>query len=246
MRPTTHSATLSPAPHSTATQVPQRATARQLVSQLGGKFSTALGIRLAPKEPAQTFKWLLASVLLGARISSEIAQRTYREFERAGLVSPQAILKAGWRRLVDVLDRGGYARYDEKTATKLLAICKAVIDRYGGDLHAIQLAARDGSDLEQRIMDLGSGIGLVTANIFLRELRGTWPKAKPEPSELVVRAARDLAFLPGRVQDPKRILESLQAAWTADGGTARSFPDFEAALVRHGIALRRRRSKTAR
>ena len=97
--------------------------------------------------------------------------------------------------MVDVLDRGGYVRYDEKTAAKILRICQAVVDRYGGDLHALERAARNPSDLEQRIMDLGSGIGPVTANIFLRELRGIWPKAQPKPSELVVRAARDLGLV---------------------------------------------------
>jgi hypothetical protein len=115
-----------------------------------------------------------------------------------------------------------------------------------GDLRAIERAARDPADLEQRILDLGSGIGPVTANIFLRELRGLWPKAQPKPSELVVRAARDLGFVPARVRDPGRILERLRARWAADGGRAADLPDFEAALVRHGIALRRCRPKAPR
>ena len=85
-------------------------------------------------------------------------------------------------------------------------------------------------------MELGSGIGPVTASILLRELRGLWPKAEPKPSELFVRAAHDLGFMPACVKDPKRVLESLRAFWAAVGGGARDFPDFEAALVRHGIA----------
>lgn len=212
----------------------------ELVTQLGRRFSVALGIDLDSQRPAETFKWFLASVLLGARISSTVAERTYRRFQSERLVTPQAILSAGWQKLVAALDRGGYARYDEKTATKLLGICRAVIDQCGGDLHAIERAARDPVDLERRIMELGSGIGPVTTNIFLRELREVWPKAEPKPSELVVRAARHLAFVPARVKDPERILESLRAVWAADGGSAADFPDFEAALVRHGIALRRR------
>jgi len=223
-----------------AVQARHRFSPTELVKQLGRRFSVALGIDLDSQRPAETFKWFLASVLLGARISSTVAERTYRSFESERLVTPQAILKAGWQQLVDVLDRGGYARYDEKTATKLLGICRAIIDRYGGDLHAIERAAQDPADLEQRILELGSGIGPVTANIFLRELRGLWPKAEPKPSELVVRAARDLGFVPARAKDPERVLESLRAVWAADGGSARDFPDFEAALVRYGIALRRR------
>ena len=100
----------------------------ELVRKLGGRFSVALGIDLGSQRAADTFKWFLASLLLGARITSTLAERTYRSFESARLVTPQAILNAGWQRLVDVLDRGGYARYDEKTAIKLLGVCCAVID----------------------------------------------------------------------------------------------------------------------
>jgi hypothetical protein len=40
-----------------------------IVQELGGKFSHELGIELAAGRSAEIFKWFLASVLFGARIS---------------------------------------------------------------------------------------------------------------------------------------------------------------------------------
>ena len=95
------------------------------------------------------------------------------------------------------------------------------------------------ADLVRRLKDLGKGIGDVTAGIFLRELRGIWDKADPPLSERAIKAARALALVDRRLQDPGRILKHLQAAWLADGKDMSNFTDFEAALVRYAARLRR-------
>ena len=84
------------------------------------------------------FKWFLASVLFAKRISAQTAKETYRYFEQEELTTPDAILEAGWDRLVEVLDAGGYTRYDFSTATYLLGIAKTLKERYGNleRLHA--------------------------------------------------------------------------------------------------------------
>ena len=41
-----------------------------------------------------------------------------------GVLSPSKILETGWDGLVEILDEGGYTRYDFKTATKILEIAK--------------------------------------------------------------------------------------------------------------------------
>src|SRR5258708_13436013 len=48
-----------------------------------------------------------------------------------GLTSPDAIMQAGWDKLVEVLDRGHYVRYDFSTATKLLDVSKTLKEKYG-------------------------------------------------------------------------------------------------------------------
>lgn len=61
----------------------------RLVQTLGGKFSRELGIHLSAHKPSEIFKWFLASIFFGARISETIAIRTFREFEKEGLVGPK-------------------------------------------------------------------------------------------------------------------------------------------------------------
>ncbi len=216
----------------------------ELVEQVGGSYARQLGINLFRGNSAEIHKWFIAAVLFGARISEKIAAKTYREFEKAGVLSPHRIMDAGWDKLVVILDRGGYARYDFKTATKLLDINRTLIRQYSADLNLLHDSATDPADLEQRIKNLGKGIGDVTVNIFLRELRGIWPKAQPFPSTRVIAAAHALGFLPVGLRSPTWVLQALKNVWRMDGKRTEDFAEFEAALVRYAAALRRR-GKTA-
>jgi endonuclease III len=129
-----------------------------------------LGIDL--NEPSGRFKWFLASILFGARISEKIASNTYKTFERYGIDSPDKIIAAGWDELVRILDEGGYVRYDFSTATKLLEIAKTLKEKYES-LENLYNQSPDTKDLARRLQEF-KGIGAVTAQIFLRELRGVW------------------------------------------------------------------------
>ncbi|MGB3458536.1 MAG: hypothetical protein WBB08_04430 [Halobacteriota archaeon] len=133
-------------------------------------YTEDLGIDLT--EPAGRFKWFLASILFGARISEKIAANTYKAFERYGIDSMEQIIAAGWDKLVKVLDEGGYVRYDFSTATKLLDISKTLKEKYGS-LENLYSQSSDTKDLVRRLQEF-KGIGAVTAQIFLRELRGVW------------------------------------------------------------------------
>ena len=55
----------------------------RLLREAGGRYATALGINLSGGGEPEVFKWFLASILYGARISQDIAAQTYREFARA-------------------------------------------------------------------------------------------------------------------------------------------------------------------
>ena len=185
-------------------------------------YSEQLGIRLAAGTDAELFKWFLASVLLGARISETIARHTYQSFARHRLLSPARILATGWDRLVNpVLREGGYVRYDHKTATRLLRQCAALQSEYRGSLRRLHRLARGRRDLEARL-DRLYGVGPVTVNIFLRELRPWWTKADPEPRPDVTAAARKLRIPLGRY--PRKDL---------------TFVRLEAGLIRHRRELRR-------
>jgi len=151
-------------------------------------YSEELGIDLKTGKEIEIFKWFLASILFGKPIQENVAIKTYKEFERRNVLSQEAILKVGWNGLVEILDAGGYVRYDFSTATKLLEIMKALKEKYG-TLNELHKQAEDSKDLEAKLQEF-KGIGVVTTNIFLRELRPFWKKANPEPLPAVKKIAR--------------------------------------------------------
>jgi hypothetical protein len=215
----------------------------ELVHRLGGRFARALGIDLAAPDAGERFKWFLAAMLYGARISESLATRTWREFAARDVLTPGRMIEAGWDGLVGILDAGGYVRYDYKTATKLLDVCTALTRDYAGSLDSLHGAAADARDLEYRLKALGKGIGDTTVSIFLRELRGIWDKADPPLSPLALTAAIESGYQRSGTQDPGRALSILHEVWLADGQPAEEFADFESALVREGLRLRRQAAR---
>lgn len=152
-------------------------------------YSEELGIDLDSGDDGELFEWFLASLLFGGRISEEIARRTYRAFERHDLLAPAAIVDAGFDYLVDpVMREGGYVRYDNRRSEQVIWDCETLLEAYGGSLNALHGRAADARDLEDRI-DAFYGVGPVTTNSFLRELRPVRAKSDPEPLEAVREAA---------------------------------------------------------
>ena len=153
-------------------------------------YSMELGLDLRRAE--DRFKWFIASILFARRISSNIAKRTFKLFMERKLDSLSSILSAGWDRLVDVLDDGGYVRYDFSTASNILEALNTLRNVYGG-LEELYKYSKDSDDLERRLMKL-KGVGPVAVNIFLRELRGIWVKADPKPSRIAIVTAQKIGF----------------------------------------------------
>ena len=134
-------------------------------------YSKELGIDLAKRSDSAYFRWFLGSLLFGARISETTARNTYRSFIRHGLTNPQKILAAGWDFLVyPVMREGGYVRYDGRKSTQVLRDCETLMTDYGGSLSRLHDAACDARDLEERLLAF-YGVGPMTMNIFLREMR---------------------------------------------------------------------------
>lgn len=213
-------------------------TTNLLVEKLGQKYSDILGINLKTKDDKELFKWFLASILFGAPINETSAIRTYRCFESHGVLTPEKILEKGWDGLVEILDEGGYTRYDFKTSDKLLEVMGNLISRYKGSLNLVHEEALDSSDLENRLKLLGKGLGDVTVSIFLRELRELWKKADTKPTPLVILAAKNLAII--KDEDPEKALEQLKEFWRKNKVPGKTFVNFETALLRLGKDFCRR------
>ena len=135
----------------------------------GKIYSRDLGINLKSGREEEIFKWFLACLLFGKPIQQEVAKRTYFEFEKEKILTPEKILKAGWDKLVGILDRGYYVRYDFSTATKLLEICRELKEKYGSLKNLIKVS-KNKKDLAKKLQEF-KGIGPVTARIFLRDLK---------------------------------------------------------------------------
>lgn len=57
-------------------------------------YSEELNVWLKRNYNEEIFKWFLASILFGARISETIAQNTYHTFEKYNFLKPRKILEA--------------------------------------------------------------------------------------------------------------------------------------------------------
>lgn len=203
---------------------------RRLLKAYGMLYSDELGIDVE-EEP---FKWFLASVLFGARISTTIAKNTYKAYAEARLTTPERIARTSAWALVRVHGRGGYVRYDGITADYMLGIAEKILEDYDGDVKKVDELSRDPRELERRLLEF-RGVGSITAKIFLRELRGIWMNADPEPTPIEILAAKEL----GIIESEDNVLKKLKTFWSKKRIQGYDFRNFEAALVRIGLKLRR-------
>ena len=196
------------------------------LNEYGKLYSQELGIKLNKKDKNEIFKWFLASILFGARISETIAKNTYRTFKRYNLLTPKKILKAGRDFLINpIMREGGYVRYDGKTSDKILKICHCIIEKLNNNLNNLEKEAKDPKDLEKRIQDF-YGVGPVTTQIFLRELREIWRKADPDIGKYVKEGAKKFGLEPS--------LKKLKDFWQKNKIKGYKFKNFEVALLRYG------------
>jgi endonuclease III len=205
---------------------------KALLENFGQRYSEVLRINLRNGNDDEIFKWFLASLLFGAPITEASVIKTYRCFEKYDILTPEKVFETGWDKLVAILDEGSYARYDFKTANKLLEVMQNLIEQYNGSLNLLCSKASDAEDLENRLKDLGKGIGDVTVNIFLRELREIWEKAKPNPINLVFSAAKHLGIV--EEESAEDTLKQLEDFWAKNKAAGGSFINFETMLLRLG------------
>ncbi|MET9908969.1 endonuclease [Streptomyces sp. NPDC006476] len=180
----------------------QRRLVRELVGAHGRTFAEEAGITLRDT-PQPLYRLLVLALLLSARIRGSIAVATARELSRAGLGGPRRTADADWQERVDALGRGGYRRYDERTATQLGDGAELLLDRWGGDLRRMREEADGDLGELRRLLQEIPGIGPAGADIFLREVQRVWPEVGP----YLDRKALDGAERLGLPKDPGRLVE---------------------------------------
>lgn len=170
-----------------------RRVVRELVRAHGRTFAEEAGIPLKDT-PQPLYRLLVLAHLLSARIRGSIAVDTARALYDAGLRDPRRMADADWQERVDALGRGGYRRYDERTATQLGDAAELLNDRWGGDLRRLRKEA-DGDVAQLRaLLREFPGMGPAGADIFLREAQRVWPEVAPRLDDKALSGARRLGL----------------------------------------------------
>lgn len=116
---------------------------------------------------------LLRATLTPARISHQIAKKSVEALLQAGYQDFETLRKSSWGEKTEVLTKGGYTRYREKTATQLGELVEFLEEKYDGDLKKLkEEAKKDPDEVRKRIKEI-KGIGDVGVGIF-SDVSG-WP-----------------------------------------------------------------------
>jgi hypothetical protein len=158
-----------------------------------------------------------------------LAERTFLVLDSAGLHRMGQARRFSWDDLVALLDQGGYTRYDYRTATRLHELADALNEHHGGEVGAFGRRFRTYPEL-RAALDALPGWGPVTVELFLRELRGSWPGAEPPVAARAQEAGRHLGLLDHNATNSLVELRHIARALPGD------VRDLEAALVRLSLA----------
>jgi endonuclease III len=196
---------------------------RELVDRHGRTYAEELRVNLARGTPSALFKLLVAAILFSARIGAKQGVRAAGALFEQGWTTAGKLAGSTWEERVRVLDRSGYARYDERTATMLGQASELLLERYGGDLRRLREAAGRDPNRERALLRQLKGLGNVGIDIFFREVQAAWDELYPFADERALGEARQLG-LPG---DAKAL---------ARGHDRQAFARLVAALVRSSLA----------
>ena len=145
---------------------PAQDLARTLLKEDGRTFAEEIGFHVK-NTPQSLFKLLCAAMLFGKRIRSDIAVKAARNLFKKW-DTPEKMAKAPWRSRTRVLNRSGYARYDESTSTLLEETSRQLIERYQCDLRKLHAQAGGDVQKERELLKEFKGIGDTGTDIFLR------------------------------------------------------------------------------
>lgn len=191
--------------------------ARAILARYPKSHAEAMGIRVSRNTPAPLCQWLVMCLLFSAPIAGDQAEKAGRALFNRGWRTARKMAASTWRERVTVLNRAGYARYDESTARYIGDAMDLLLESYGGDLRRLRKAAGgDAAAIRERLKAF-KGIGDVGADIFCREVQVVWDELAPFADKRALQVAgrlglgRDASMLAGVVGEGElpRLLSGL-------------------------------------
>jgi len=128
-----------------------------------------LGLDLSKKE--DLYMLLNAITMSAAKIRAGNAMQGARAVKEYGLITPEMMLKTPYWTKVKLLNRNGYARFDESRGRFFEHNAKIVKDKYDSNLHNL---LRDANHKPNKIKELLSefkGVGPTASEMFIREIK---------------------------------------------------------------------------
>lgn len=182
----------------------QQEKSGKLLEDYGQLFSDEVGINLED-QPAPLYQWLTAAQLMSARIGAENAVEGTKALFNNGLTTPNKMADSSWEQRVEVLNKNGYARYDESTSRMLGENAELLNEKYAGDLRKLREEAEKDPDKEHELVQQFKGIGDLGANIFCREAQLVWDELYPFSDERALETADEV----GLPNDARRLAETV-------------------------------------
>ncbi|KAL9017311.1 MAG: hypothetical protein Q9185_005368 [Variospora sp. 1 TL-2023] len=179
---TKHSSTERKAskPTASAKQDSVPAKVEQLISTYGTLPLADLDLpNPSESSPENVLALVYNAMLTSARISHELARKSVKCLIEAGYQDIAVLSKSTWKERTEVLTKGGYTRYREKTATGLGELADFVKEKYDNDLNNLLKAADSSpSNIRTRLKEV-KGIGNVGLDIFCDTAQHIWPCLAP-------------------------------------------------------------------
>ncbi|KIW92089.1 uncharacterized protein Z519_07073 [Cladophialophora bantiana CBS 173.52] len=131
--------------------------------------------------PETILALLLNAILSSTRVSHNIAAKTTALVIKARYHKLDVLKKSTWEERTEVLTKGGYTHYREKTATFMGQLAELVEEKYAqdGDLNRIpRLTSGDRRKIRAELQKI-KGIGDVGIDIFFTTAQHLWPCLTP-------------------------------------------------------------------
>jgi hypothetical protein len=138
------------------------------------------------------------ALLLSTRISHAIAAKTLSSIVSAGWCDLPTLQKTTWKERTEILTKGGYTHYREKTATGLGDLAIFLEEEYEGDAARLISGEDNETDGEQKRRAVSGrlkeikGLGPLGVEIFLETAQAVWPCLAPFMGERDLKALREM------------------------------------------------------